>query len=37
MRLEEIEEELIPLREQYEAKQQEADAMNMNGPNWFSE
>lgn len=37
MRLEEIEEELIPLREQYEAKQQEADAMNMNGPNWFPE
>lgn len=36
-RLEEIEEELIPLREQYEAKQQEADAMNFNDPNWFSE
>lgn len=36
-RLEEIEEELIPLREQYEAKQQEADAMDLNDPNWFSE
>ena len=37
MRLEEIEEELIPLREQYEAKQQEADAMNINDSNLFSE
>lgn len=36
-RLEEIKTEIIPLQEQYEAKQQEADSMNMRDSNWFSE
>lgn len=34
-RLEEIKEELVPLQEKYEAKQQEADSMNMRDQNWF--
>lgn len=36
-RLEEIRTEMVPLQEQYEAKQQEADSMNISAPNWFSE
>ena len=36
-RLEEIETALIPLQQQYEAKQQEANSLNMMDPNWFSE
>lgn len=36
-RLKEIEEEYLPLKEQYEKKQQECDAMNMRDPNWFAE
>ena len=34
-RLKEIEEEYYPLKEQYEKKQQECDAMNMKDANWF--
>lgn len=36
-RLEEIETALIPLQQQYDAKQQEANSLNMRDPNWFSE
>lgn len=34
-RLKEIEEEYYPLKEQYEEKQQECDAMNMGDSDWF--
>lgn len=34
-RLKEIEEEYYPLKEQYEKKQQECDAMNMRDSDWF--
>lgn len=36
-RLEEINAEIVPLQEQYEAKQQEADSMDMRNPNWFAD
>ena len=36
-RLEEIEKEKKPLIQQYEEKMQEADSLNMNAANWFSE
>lgn len=36
-RLEEIKTEIVSLQEQYEAKQQEANSMNMRDSNWFSE
>ncbi len=36
-RLEEIEDELVPLKEQYEEKNREADEMDITDPNWFSE
>lgn len=36
-RLEEIKAALPPLQEQYEAKRQEADSMNMRDPNWFAD
>lgn len=35
-RLEEIKTAIVPLQEQYEAKKQEVDSMNMSDPNWFS-
>ena len=34
-RLKEIEEEYYPLKEQYEKKEQECDAMNMRDSDWF--
>ena len=36
-RWEEIKAQIPPLQEQYEAKQQEADSMNMRDPNWFAD
>ena len=35
-RYEEIQAEIVPLKEQYEAKKQEADSMNMSDSNWFA-
>jgi len=35
-RLEEIQQELTPLQEQYKAKQEEANSMNMRESNWFT-
>lgn len=36
-RLEEIKVEIPSLQEQYEAKKQEADSMDMRAPNWFAD
>lgn len=36
-RLEEIEAEYYPLKDQLEKKQQECDSLNMDDPNWFTD